>query len=266
MLPPPQVPAVSAEARRTASRNWAMIGSAGTAARPQTSASQTGIRQRRSAVSAVDDGAENVTFRRSSTTPDRQPRRRRAARGATQATQAGSAPAGPVALRRRRCLAKVRVGKAWDGIKLAFEFLVLTATRSAEVRLATWQEIDLVSMVWTIPQERMKATREHRIPLSKRAVEVLRAAAQLRPSPQPHELVFTGVRGRRIDRPGRLEDDRSGSGSTRSRTASGRRSGTERRSGRTTRARWSKRPWRTPCGTRPRLPTRGRTCSSAAGT
>ena len=54
----------------------------------------------------------------------------------------------------------MRVGKAWDGIKLAFEFLVLTATRSAEVRLATWQEIDLVSMVWTIPQERMKAKRD----------------------------------------------------------------------------------------------------------
>ena len=73
----------------------------------------------------------------------------------------------------------MRVGKAWDGIKLAFEFLVLTATRSAEVRLATWQEIDLVSMVWTIPQERMKAKREHRIPLSKRALEVLRAAERL---------------------------------------------------------------------------------------
>ena len=54
-------------------------------------------------------------------------------------------------------------------------------------------------MVWTIPEERMKAKREHRIPLSKRAVEVLRAAEQLRPSPQPHELVFTSVRGRRID-------------------------------------------------------------------
>ena len=96
-------------------------------------------------------------------------------------------------------LAKVRVGKAWDGIKLAFEFLVLTATRSAEVRLATWQEIDLVSMVWAVPQERMKAKREHRVPLSKRAVEVLRAAERLRPSPQPHELVFTSIRGKQID-------------------------------------------------------------------
>ena len=96
-------------------------------------------------------------------------------------------------------LAKVRVGKAWDGIKLAFEFLVLTATRSAEVRLATWQEIDLVSMVWAVPQERMKAKREHRVPLSKRALEVLRAAERLRPSPQPHELVFTSIRGKQID-------------------------------------------------------------------
>ena len=76
---------------------------------------------------------------------------------------------------------------------------MLTATRSAEVRLATWREVDLVSMVWTIPDERMKAKPEHRIPLSKRAIKVLRAAEQLRPSPQPHELVFTSVRGRRID-------------------------------------------------------------------
>ena len=117
-------------------------------------------------------------------------------------------PRRPTPVRHRRALshgdvgealAKVRVAKTWEGIRLAFEFLVLTATRSAEVRLATWREVDLVSMVWTIPEERMKAKREHRIPLSKRAVDVLRAAEQLRPSPQPHELVFTSVRGRRID-------------------------------------------------------------------
>ena len=117
-------------------------------------------------------------------------------------------PRRPTPVRHRRALshgdvgealAKVRGAKTWEGIRLAFEFLVLTATRSAEVRLATWREVDLVSMVWTIPEERMKAKREHRIPLSKRAIEVLRAAEQLRPSPQPHELVFTSVRGRRID-------------------------------------------------------------------
>ena len=117
-------------------------------------------------------------------------------------------PRRPTPVRHRRALshsdvaealAAVRRAKTWDGLKLAFEFLVLTATRSAEVRLATWREIDLVSMVWTIPEERMKSKREHRIPLSKRAIEVLRSAEQLRPSPQPHELVFTSVRGRRID-------------------------------------------------------------------
>ena len=86
-------------------------------------------------------------------------------------------PRRPTPVRHRRALS--------HGIRLAFEFLVLTATRSAEVRLATWREIDLVSMVWTIPEERMKAKREHRIPLNKRAIEVLRAAEQLRPSPQP---------------------------------------------------------------------------------
>ena len=44
----------------------------------------------------------------------------------------------------------MRGAKTWEGIRLAFEFLVLTATRSTEVRLATWREVDLVSVVWTI--------------------------------------------------------------------------------------------------------------------
>ena len=48
----------------------------------------------------------------------------------------------------------VRNSKAWVGTRLAFEFLVLTAARSAEVRLATWREIDLVARVWTIPDTR----------------------------------------------------------------------------------------------------------------
>ena len=117
-------------------------------------------------------------------------------------------PRRPTPVRHRRALshfdvaealAAVRRAKTWDGLKLAFEFLVLTATRSAEVRLATWREVDLVSMVWTVPEERMKSKREHRIPLAKRAVEVLREAEALRPSPQPHELVFTSVRGKQID-------------------------------------------------------------------
>ena len=52
-------------------------------------------------------------------------------------------------------------------IKLAFEFLVLTAGRSAEVRLATWDEMDVAGRVWTISAERMKAKREHRVPLER---------------------------------------------------------------------------------------------------
>ncbi len=56
----------------------------------------------------------------------------------------------------------------------AFEFLILTAARSGEVLGAKWQEIDLAAKVWTIPAERMKAGREHRIPLSARAVAIIK--------------------------------------------------------------------------------------------
>lgn len=55
----------------------------------------------------------------------------------------------------------------------AFEFLILTATRSGEVLGAKWDEIDLEAKVWTIPAERMKAGREHRIPLSARAMTII---------------------------------------------------------------------------------------------
>lgn len=55
----------------------------------------------------------------------------------------------------------------------ALEFLTLTAARSGEVLGAKWDEIDLHAKVWTIPADRMKAGRDHRIPLSERAVEIL---------------------------------------------------------------------------------------------
>ena len=48
-------------------------------------------------------------------------------------------------------IAVVRASGAWTGTKLAFEFLVLTAARSGEVRLATWDEIDVGAAVWTVP-------------------------------------------------------------------------------------------------------------------
>ncbi len=65
---------------------------------------------------------------------------------------------------------------AAPAVKLAFEFLVLTAARSSEVRLATWDEIDTAGRVWTISATRMKAKREHRVPLCRRAAETLEAA------------------------------------------------------------------------------------------
>ena len=79
----------------------------------------------------------------------------------------------------RAALARVRACDACPGIRLAFEFLVLTATRSGEVRNARWQEIDRDGAVWTIPAARMKNGREHRVPLSNRALEVLDGAREL---------------------------------------------------------------------------------------
>jgi integrase len=54
-----------------------------------------------------------------------------------------------------------------------FEFAILTAARTGETIGATWGEIDIAAKVWTIPAERMKATREHRVPLSSRALALL---------------------------------------------------------------------------------------------
>ena len=73
----------------------------------------------------------------------------------------------------------VRAGSAQPAVKLAFEFLVLTAARSGEVRLATWDEMDVAGRVWTIAATRMKAKREHRVPLCGRALEIVDAARTL---------------------------------------------------------------------------------------
>jgi integrase len=56
---------------------------------------------------------------------------------------------------------------------LALEFLILTATRTSEVLNAKWEEFDIENKVWTIPAERMKAGKAHRVPLSSRALEIL---------------------------------------------------------------------------------------------
>lgn len=61
----------------------------------------------------------------------------------------------------------------------AVEFIVLTATRTNEALLATWGEIDMEGKVWTVPAERMKSGREHRVPLSTAALKVLKRMAEL---------------------------------------------------------------------------------------
>jgi len=55
----------------------------------------------------------------------------------------------------------------------ALEFVLLTAARFGEVRSATWEEIDFVAKVWTVPAARMKARRPHRVPLCQRAIDIL---------------------------------------------------------------------------------------------
>ena len=90
-------------------------------------------------------------------------------------------------------VATVRASRATTAAKLAFEFLVLTAARSGEVRLARWDEIDVDIEVWTVPAERMKANREHRVPLSSRAAEILRTALTVR---NGSKLVFPSPRGK----------------------------------------------------------------------
>ena len=64
-------------------------------------------------------------------------------------------------------------------VKLSTEFLILTATRSGQVHGARWDEVDLVSRTWTIPAARMKASRDHRVPLNGRAMAILDTAKAL---------------------------------------------------------------------------------------
>jgi integrase len=70
----------------------------------------------------------------------------------------------------------------------ALEFTILTAARSGETLGARWNEIDLATKTWTIPASRMKAGREHRVPLSARAVEILKAM----PREAGNDLIFVG--------------------------------------------------------------------------
>lgn len=95
-------------------------------------------------------------------------------------------------------LEQVEKKESWLGIRLAIRFLALTATRSGEVRGATWKELDLERKVWFIPGARTKTGRGHRIPLSGQALDVIRRA---RPLGSGQGLVFPGkMAGRPIGR------------------------------------------------------------------
>ncbi len=81
------------------------------------------------------------------------------------------------------------------GAALALRFLTLTATRTGEVIGATWSEIDMGAKVWTIPGLRMKGGKEHRVPLSGPAMDILHEAARVKAS----DVVFDGPKpGRRL--------------------------------------------------------------------
>ena len=71
-------------------------------------------------------------------------------------------------------------------MKLALEYLVLTAARSGEVRLATWDEVDKGAATWTVPASRMKAGIEHRVPLCDRALAILDEARAIADGKRSH--------------------------------------------------------------------------------
>jgi integrase len=81
--------------------------------------------------------------------------------------------------------------RASEGVSaLALEFLILTAARTGEVLGATWAEFDLGGKLWSVPAARMKAKREHRVPLTPRALDILRKVEKARNG----DLVFPGLR------------------------------------------------------------------------
>jgi integrase len=83
----------------------------------------------------------------------------------------------------------LRETKVYVSIRLAFEYLILTAARTSEVLLAKWNEIDPENKTWIIPADRMKAKVEHRVPLSARCIEILKDAKEITDN---GEYIFPG--------------------------------------------------------------------------
>lgn len=109
------------------------------------------------------------------------PARQKLSRGHHAAMNYEDMPAFLVELRQRDAMAA-----------RALEFLILNASRSGEVLSATWGEIDMEAKVWTIPKERMKAGREHRVPLSDAALAIVKRLSDTRPEGAVY--VFSGQR------------------------------------------------------------------------
>ena len=110
------------------------------------------------------------------------PARTRLSRGHHKAIAYEQIPAFVRALHKREAVAA-----------LALEFTILTAARSGEVIGATWAEVDLEKAVWTIPADRMKAAKEHRVPLPPRAVAILESL-----QPLGSEYLFPGAKGGKL--------------------------------------------------------------------
>jgi integrase len=107
------------------------------------------------------------------------PARQRLSRGHHTALSYAHVPVFLEQLRRRKATAA-----------MALEFLILTAARTGEVLGATWAEVDFEKQTWTIPATRMKAGREHRVPLSERAIALLTESKKLQSN-----FLFPGQRG-----------------------------------------------------------------------
>jgi integrase len=90
----------------------------------------------------------------------------------------------------------VRESTATELVKLMFEFTVLTAARSGEVRGMCWGEVDTKTKTWIVPPQRMKAGREQRVPLTERAVAILKRAHKLTEQHGAGDLVFPNGKGK----------------------------------------------------------------------
>jgi integrase len=144
----------------------------------------------------------------------------------------------------------------------ALKLLILTAARTGEIIGARWDEVDLDERIWVIPEARMKAGREHRVPLSPGALAILKQMNEIRES----DFVFPGGRKGSRCRTWLCSVFSSGwAGMTSRRTGSGRPSGIGRPNGQPSRVKWSRWPWRTQSRTRSRPRTAAVTCFKSVG-